>query len=107
MIQKHNIYQKYESFTNALQALDQLKQQAEFPDQLPDIILLDLNMPILDGWGFLEHFEKLYSSLTKPVKVYIASSSIDEKDIIRSRNYSSVKGFISKPLSPKDLFNTL
>jgi response regulator of citrate/malate metabolism len=60
-----------------------------------DLILLDINMPYMNGWDFLDVFEPM--NLEKPV--VIVSSSRDKKDVEKSKQYKSVKGFYSKPLS--------
>jgi len=57
-------------------------------------------MPVIDGWGFLEAFEILFKDFKKNIRVFIVSSSVDEKDLLRSKLFAGVKGFISKPLSP-------
>ncbi len=106
MIEKHRIYDNYVSFTNAQIALDYLLENMNSTDELPEVILLDLNMPVIDGWGFLEQFQALREKLKKAIKIYIVSSSIDEKDISRSKNYAFVSGFISKPLSPEIIKST-
>lgn len=107
MITKHKLYDSFLSYTEAEKALDFLTLNYKAKELLPDVILLDLNMPVMDGWDFLEHFEKLKSTFAKHIKVFIVSSSVDEKDISRSQSYPSVKGFISKPLSPDIIRKTL
>ncbi len=106
MIDKHQIYEEYKSYTEAGKALEFLQENSSVAENLPDVILLDLNMPVVDGWDFLDQFDKLKDSMAKPIRIFIVSSSVDEKDILRSHNYSYVHGFISKPLSPDILKNT-
>ena len=107
MIAKHQLYDEFVSYTEAGKALADLESNYGALDFLPDVILLDLNMPVMDGWDFLEKFEKNRSNYIKEIKVFIVSSSVDEKDISRSQTYSSVKGFISKPLNPEIIKKTL
>jgi CheY-like chemotaxis protein len=63
------------------------------------LIFLDINMPVMNGWEFLEAFEKNYQHLAGLVKIIILSSSIDTADIIKSRQYNTVSDYISKPLT--------
>jgi two-component system chemotaxis response regulator CheY len=100
MISKHNLFDEYFSYTEAQKALDFLEENKKNEESLPDVILLDLNMPVIDGWDFLETFETLVKEFKKGIRVFIVSSSVDEKDVLRSKTYVAVKGFISKPLSP-------
>ena len=100
MIEKYQVFNEYISYTEAEVALTFLKENLKNAADLPDVILLDLNMPVVDGWDFLEVFESLQKELVKVIHIFIVTSSVDEKDKIRSQVYSSVKGFISKPLSP-------
>ena len=71
---------------------------------LPNIILLDINMPVIDGWQFLEEIEKLPNK--EKLNVFIMSSSIDANDIEKSKSFSTVKDFISKPIN-NDKLNKL
>jgi len=64
---------------------------------LPKLILLDLNMPIWDGWDFLDEFTKIERS--KEIKILINSSSQNSEDLNRAKSYESVDGFIFKPFT--------
>ncbi|HTR31701.1 MAG TPA: hypothetical protein VMH27_20655, partial [Puia sp.] len=68
------------------------------PDALPEFIFLDLNMPVLDGWGFLEAYSAIWDKLDKNISLYILSSTISSDDIARALAYPVTKGFLIKPL---------
>lgn len=87
----HKIY-KYQSATEALREVSNIT---------PNVLFLDLNMPEMTGWDFLEEFEP---SDYRP-DVYILSSSVDERDINKASNYSLVKQYLSKPLIKKYIKN--
>ncbi|HEY1008408.1 MAG TPA: response regulator [Sphingobacteriaceae bacterium] len=106
MIEKHRLFDEYRSYTEAEQALNYLRTHHADSAALPDVILLDLNMPVVDGWDFLEVFETFYRNLKKQIRIFIVTSSVDEKDKLRAQEYSTVKGFISKPLSPDIIRST-
>jgi CheY-like chemotaxis protein len=83
---------KVTKFTNALTALESFENS---PDTIPDLILLDINMPELSGWDFLN----IASEKNLPITVCMFSSSIDEGDVIRAKTYQKVVAFITKPIT--------
>ena len=81
-------------------AIDELSEiQKEDPDKLPDFILLDINMPIMNGWEFLDEYKRLHIDPLGKSKIYIISSSVFSNDISKARSYPLVRNFVSKPLS--------
>lgn len=85
---------------NGQEALDFYEEIAKGNlNTIPEIIFLDLNMPVLDGWGFLEIFHKNYFHHFPNTKVYILSSSVDPNDKENAEKYPFVANFISKPLT--------
>jgi CheY-like chemotaxis protein len=70
----------------------------------PDLVLLDLNMPIIGGWEFLDYFSKNpYNKHFKDVKIIVLSSTIDPRDVAKSKNYEMVIDFMSKPITAEML----
>lgn len=81
-------------------AIEELVEiQKHDPSLLPDFILLDINMPIMNGWEFLDEYKRLNIDPQGKSKIYIISSSVFSNDINKARSYPLVKNFISKPLS--------
>ena len=64
----------------------------------PAILFLDINMPSINGWQFLERFEKFGDDVKSKITIYMLSSSIDDKDIDKAKGNRLVKDFISKPM---------
>jgi len=88
------------SFYNGSEAIKYFKNSnAQDPDTFPDVIFLDINMPIMNGWEFLEEYHNLYGNFPKPVVVYVVSSSIDSYDMKKSRQYDVVTDYIVKPVT--------
>jgi len=91
------------AFVNPEVAFDYI--QNEFADRhdLFGLILLDINMPIMSGWEFLELFDNLSFQIKDRVRICILSSSIDERDKQRSYANKNVSDFLVKPLTDKDI----
>ncbi|MGB5229057.1 MAG: response regulator [Eudoraea sp.] len=90
-------------YNNGKDAINGLRLNLEEGKKLPSIIFLDLNMPIMNGWDFLEDFCKIGESELKNTTIYIISSSVDPRDLIRIKGCPIVKNYILKPVTAKDL----
>lgn len=88
---------------NGLEALNLLKEKIE-DDNVPDVILLDINMPIMNGWQFLEEFRKLKNRHDLKMPIYMISSSNDLTDVERAKHYQAeVSAYMVKPIDTMDL----
>lgn len=86
----------------ALQYFENLKKEKEANNVVsePQLIFLDLNMPIMNGWEFLDIFSKSdYYTIFPEVKVIVLSSTIDPRDIEKAKQYPMVLNFLSKPIT--------
>jgi len=106
MIRIHNLFDHIIVFDNGQEAL-QYFQTSPHHDELPDLVLLDINMPVMDGWEFIDEFRNIKPKLSKQMPVYIVSSSINEADITKAQSYSDVAGYLVKPLKVADLQNII
>lgn len=102
-----NLAETIHVYNNGQQAMDGLSAMAEANVTLPDVIILDLNMPILDGWDFLDDFSPLASQSSSMSTIYMMSSSIDPRDLERVKNYPIVARYFLKPANPSDLAEVL
>jgi CheY-like chemotaxis protein len=94
-------------YNNGQDAINGLRNLVEEKKELPSLIFLDLNMPVMDGWEFLDDFITIPNNNIEKVHVYVISSSIDANDFIRARNYEVVNNYILKPITPEDLVAVL
>ncbi len=98
-IESTGFMNKLFSFSSGGDAVEYLKNNAGDSASTPDIIFLDVNMPYITGWGFLEIFTGLVSQLPKPVTIYMISASPDEADKQHSGKFNAVKEYLVKPVS--------
>ncbi|HLP64947.1 response regulator [Flavobacterium sp.] len=107
VIAKANFTGEIESAKDGIEALkffDTINNESK-SDDYPELIFLDLNMPIMDGWEFLDEFSKNLSQAFPKTKIIVLSSSIDPKDINKSKNYPMVLDFLPKPITVEMLNN--
>lgn len=92
-------------FKNGKEAIDYFINSIHIEDNevvIPRVILLDLNMPVMDGWEFLEEFAKIKSKINKKIDLYVVSSSINQQDIKRAKSNDVVLDYLTKPLQMDD-----
>lgn len=82
------------------------KRNGEVTDLPPTLIFLDLNMPVMNGWEFLEDFVRKYAERLPEVKIVILSTSVDPRDFMKAQQYDIVLDFFNKPLTT-ELINEL
>lgn len=95
IIEKSSYFPIVDSFTNGLEAISHFKNSAS----LPEVILLDIEMPIMDGWDFLTEITAIREQFNTNTNIYIVSSSIAKEDKEKALTYDVIKGFISKPVT--------
>lgn len=99
LLKKVEFANKVETFFDAESALKALKFAKQLGENIPDVILFDLNMPVMNGWDFIEEFQKLKLD----IPCYVFTSSIDPSDKQRSFQYPEIRDFITKPLTVQKL----
>lgn len=87
-------------------ALDYFEEQAKLPleeQKIPKLVLLDINMPVLDGWDFLSSFEKKFKHIHPNTKIIVLTSAIDPLTETKASKHPLVFKYIVKPLEPKHI----
>jgi CheY-like chemotaxis protein len=106
-IEKTNLVEEIIVSENGKDAINYLTENAENPDLLPEIILLDLSMPIMDGWQFLDEYAAIESKIEKNIIIYIVTSSISPEDINKAKSIECVTDLIIKPLTKDKLIEII
>ncbi len=103
LIKKHGFAEKIDKVWNGLEALDYLNRCIEQQEPLPEIIFLDLNMPKMDGWTFLEKYNLLSRDVKMKIELIILTSSINPDDAERASRNPEIKGYKNKFLDKQQL----
>jgi CheY-like chemotaxis protein len=106
LLQASGIASEIHTAVNGQEALDLLNNYYTGFSSLPDVILLDLNMPVMDGFSFLEAFQKLKLPKKEQVSIIIVTSSEDPKDMARAKQMGITK-YLTKPVSRETLLRAL
>lgn len=103
IVTKSQMAEKVSVKGSAVEALEYLQSLKGNPDEFPDFIFLDIRMPKMDGFGFLEEFNKFPQAINNQCSVAMLTSSSDQGDIDRAMQYAVVKKYLTKPLSLEKL----
>jgi CheY-like chemotaxis protein len=107
MLEKYKLVDLIKIFDNGYDAIVYIRENLDNIEALPDIILLDLSMPIMDGWQFLEEYVKINPVIGKKITIFICSSSISPDDVTRAKAINAVSDFIIKPMSKEKLIDMI
>jgi len=110
--EKLDACEKVDVATNGFEALKLLKEIKEenWSEEMPELILLDIKMPVMDGFEFLENYEKLPEKMRKSVITILLTTSMSQSDRNKANNFKSVHNFLNKPLtidSVKEVLNKI
>lgn len=107
MLKKTDLVNKVILFSNGLKAINFLKDEMGNKENIPDILFLDINMPVMDGWEFLEEYLLIKPMLPKTVVIYMVSSSVDERDVLKAKSISALSGYLVKPISSQNIMEVI
>ncbi|WP_029596808.1 response regulator [Flavobacterium sp. ACAM 123] len=86
-------------FSDGKDAIDFLYSNVDNQDKFPDIIFLDINMPVMNGWQFLKKYVELKSKIEKKIIIYVVTSSNNPDDFIQAKSIQEVSDYLVKPIS--------
>jgi CheY-like chemotaxis protein len=99
IIESTKLVEKIITFSDGEKAIEFFYALSENAVDTPDIVLLDINMPIMDGWDFLKEYVMIKPKLSKKITIYLVSSSVHDTDVERAKQMSDVTDYVIKPVT--------
>ena len=96
---RHNAFRDITPYYNVKVLLAYLLKYRNDHKNLPDVIFVDLGIPVSDGWHFLYVYNRIYNSICKNIEIYVVTVSVNKSDNARMSAYPFVKQYITKPIS--------
>ena len=100
---KLNPESKILNFSNCADFFNFLKRNINNSELLPDLVLLDLNTPFMNGWELLSLYNDIKMAIAKRPEIYMVTSSVDPNDAETASINQNLSGFFSKPLKPEQI----
>lgn len=107
LLKNTDLVNKIIVFSDGLKAINFLKDEMDHVENIPDILFLDINMPVMDGWEFLEEYLLIKPLMPKTVVIYMVSSSVDERDVLKAKSISALSGYLVKPISSENIMDVI
>lgn len=107
VVEETQLVDQIKLFSNGKVALTFLESAINENKILPDVILLDISMPVMDGWEFLENFILLNPKVGKKITIYLVSSSVNPRDVEKARNIAEVTDYVVKPITKEKLIELI
>ncbi len=92
-----------EKYYDGEQGINSIKERLDTPETLPDIVMLDINMPFMNGWDFLKEYQTINNKIEKTIHIYMLTSSDDPDDIEKAKKISELSGYLIKPVTEVEL----
>jgi CheY-like chemotaxis protein len=102
-IEMNKLARKVLIFSDGEEALEFITDNLGNNQDLPDVIFLDINMPIMDGFQFMQEYIKIKPTVGKKITIYMVSSSVDADDIEKANEISDIAGYLIKPIKASEL----
>jgi CheY-like chemotaxis protein len=103
LIKNNMLSERIVTFMDGEKAIQYLSENKADTKNIPDIIFLDINMPIMDGWQFLEEYANIKAELKKKIVIIMLSSSVNPIDIERANKITEIADYIVKPIKSEEL----